>query len=481
MIAVAVGVCVALVLVRAIGGRAVLSQFYNDVPLVGPLRRYRNLAQCTSLLALLLRQGLPLPAALRLGASGMRDAALAKACSDSAHSVEDGVLLSRAAAALPAFPITLQPLLQWGERTSAMPEALDMAAGYFRRRVEQHATMLARVLPPLVLLTIAATASFFVIALYGPLVNLIQDLNDMSWFTGVPKVRYTIALPMNPIVAGLIMCLIACGLTLLLTVRLVYRCGPNRCSLWHAAQRGTGFTCLILALLLLLGAALGVATVLIAIFAAMVWAMTAMQYRASQRGALLDWMALAIEKQIPLPQAITAFAHECHGRFGWHVDQLARRLESGEPLAHAVDQPPRVLPRGAALAITLGTETGDVGEALRDLSVRLALRPPIWRGPLSRFSYLACFTLIFIPALILFMTFNLTPQLQKIFWDFGSDLPQMTQILMRWTGQPWMVMLLAATLFSVWRCWSSQQFHTSLGCQSTYREPNGCSNDWTPV
>jgi type II secretory pathway component PulF len=80
----------AVALIFLVGGRASLSNLFAAAPLFGPLWRDRGLAEFSSLLALLLEHSVPLPAALRTTANGLRDAGVAEASRRSAQSASEG-------------------------------------------------------------------------------------------------------------------------------------------------------------------------------------------------------------------------------------------------------------------------------------------------------------------------------------------------------------------------------------------------------
>jgi type II secretory pathway component PulF len=147
------------------------------LPMLGPLLRWNHLAQFARLMGLLLEQKVTLPDALRLSAAGLRDAGLARGCRDVADDVERGRVLGESMAARRQFPASLIPLVQWGQQTPLLADAFRAAAEMFQGRVRSQDTLLSAMLLPVVFLGIITFVGGFVIAMFLPLIAMIQKLS----------------------------------------------------------------------------------------------------------------------------------------------------------------------------------------------------------------------------------------------------------------------------------------------------------------
>ncbi|MGA2030726.1 MAG: type II secretion system F family protein [Thermoguttaceae bacterium] len=154
-----------------------LSGLLGWVPLIGPILRWGRLTQFARLMEMLLEQKVPLGEALRLTAGGVRDARLAAACRNVAAEVEAGRSLDESLAGDRRFPPSLIPLVQWGQRASALPEAFRAAAETFEGRTRTQAMLLEVVLPPVAFLAIITFAGFVVSAVMLPMISLISHLS----------------------------------------------------------------------------------------------------------------------------------------------------------------------------------------------------------------------------------------------------------------------------------------------------------------
>ena len=175
-----IGVAVVVPLVLAARGArkyALLARLMGGVPIVGPLWRNWSLSEFSNLLGLLVERRMPLPEALELTATSVRHGAIAQGCRDAARKVAGGQNLSTAIARLRVFPPSLVPLVEWGERTGALPRALHDASEMFSTRAQLRDQFLAAVSAPMTFLMVAGVLMFVIVAMYAPLVSLISVLS----------------------------------------------------------------------------------------------------------------------------------------------------------------------------------------------------------------------------------------------------------------------------------------------------------------
>jgi type IV pilus assembly protein PilC len=157
-----------------------LSPMLNRAPMIGPLLRWSHLSQFSRLMGILLEQQVALPEALRVAAGGLRDANLARGCHQVADEVEHGRALSESMAGRRQFPAGLIPVIEWGQRATALSDAFRSAAEMFEGRIRAHGTFMQTLLLPIVFLSIMFFVGFFVIAMFMPLISLISTLSGGS-------------------------------------------------------------------------------------------------------------------------------------------------------------------------------------------------------------------------------------------------------------------------------------------------------------
>ncbi len=177
VLAVVVLSVVVLVLPISIPGLGFLTWIKYQVPITGSLWRWSRMGQFCRLMSVLLEQSVPLPEALRLTAVGVSDAYLAAGCRRVAADVEQGAIFYESLAARSQFPATLVPLVQWGQQAPALPDAFRAAGEMYEGRARTHSVFLETILLPIMLIVIGGFVSLFIVAMFFPMISLIQKLS----------------------------------------------------------------------------------------------------------------------------------------------------------------------------------------------------------------------------------------------------------------------------------------------------------------
>ena len=213
-----------------------------------------------------------------------------------------------------------------------------------------------------------------------------------------------------------------------------------------------------------------------------------LHYRYLRQNELVYMLAGAAEAQQPLPSVLWAylldrprgsvrsvmeaivlsavfpgywFYHRLHS-FDRKVYRLACLLESGEPLSRALQRTRGVASRETALAASVGETTGKLALTLRKVPEwRVST---IWLDLLPRLLYPLCLLLTSIGVISFFIIF-IAPKFEKIFKDFGIQLPVVTQLMLDLSRSvarnfPLFVLimlclggLLALLIFNATACW----------------------------
>ena len=164
-------------LLRFSGGRWLFHRFRSALPLFGRLWMSSSQREFASVLASFLDQRLTLPRALDCTGQVLTDRNVARACAGVARRVEAGESLSAGLSHSISFDRTLTSMVAWGEAYGLLPDALRIASQVFDDRVEQHLALVRRLVPPVTLIAVGTMALFVVVALFIPLVRLIEGLS----------------------------------------------------------------------------------------------------------------------------------------------------------------------------------------------------------------------------------------------------------------------------------------------------------------
>ena len=113
------------------------------------------------------------------------------------------------------------------------------------------------------------------------------------------------------------------------------------------------------------------------------------------------------------------------GRAGAKLFELLGR---GVPLAEAIKQSPRALPREAIAYVSAGESIEAEAAALKELSHgdRSNLTA-VWRMYIDRLCYLAA-VLVTLSVVMAFLMIKIVPEFEKIFQEFDLQLPRLTEL-----------------------------------------------------
>jgi general secretion pathway protein F len=218
------------------------------------------------------------------------------------------------------------------------------------------------------------------------------------------------------------------GIAMFVSLRIIYGLRPPLADPIYQIIRIIGIVLIVLswfAILFLTGFVLGLLIFAISIVTAcMVWRQLVLLRRRTHMALI----AMAVEKQIPLPACIRAYADEEGGFFASNATDFAEQLQSGVPLTAAIAESTAVLPRFAELAARVGMACDRLAPALRQELTSDSDYAPIRRSIASRTLYL-CVALSFVPLILSFMMIKIVPAFIRIFNDFEVELPTMTVVL----------------------------------------------------
>jgi type II secretory pathway component PulF len=154
------------------------------LPLVGPMIRAAALARFSRVLGLLLENNVPLPEAFRLAGRAAGDAELSEAAMYLADVVETGRPLRGNEYACQRFPRTFVQLLSQIENqkpqrgaVKTLGDACASSAQMFESQARVAAARIAAICQPLIVIVTGGLVGYLVIALFMPLIRLLNDLS----------------------------------------------------------------------------------------------------------------------------------------------------------------------------------------------------------------------------------------------------------------------------------------------------------------
>jgi type II secretory pathway component PulF len=151
-------------------------------------------------------------------------------------------------------------------------------------------------------------------------------------------------------------------------------------------------------------------------------------YRMKQQGFL--WMmAITAERSISMIPAIEAYAWEVGGFYGSRIADFTGLLRSGVPVCDALAEVQFLIPRRLYPIIRTADECGALAKGLREAAAARDAQQDLWGSIAAKSWYIV--TMIFSGLFILtFIMLKIVPSFEKIFKDFGTNLPRVTLTLM---------------------------------------------------
>ena len=158
-------------------GRRVMHWLRTGVPVLGRLWIWNGQHEFASILGSLTAKRMALDQALACTAASLRDGNLARATRIVAAKCASGASLAQSMAESIHFDPALPGLVSWGEAQGTLPVALAQAAATFEEELDLQASFLARIMPSVLFITVITTLFMFIIAMFVPLIDLINNLS----------------------------------------------------------------------------------------------------------------------------------------------------------------------------------------------------------------------------------------------------------------------------------------------------------------
>lgn len=155
-------------------------RFWDDtmlrVPLLGDLCLKASIARFSRTLGVLLTSGVPILSALEIAGTTAGNERVAAILQVARGRVEAGEPLSRPLSGSRQFPPLLIGLLEVGEESGGLPEMLQQVADIYDAEVDRAVDAVTAVLEPVLIVFMAAAVGTVVVALFLPIVKIIQSL-----------------------------------------------------------------------------------------------------------------------------------------------------------------------------------------------------------------------------------------------------------------------------------------------------------------
>lgn len=163
--------------VKTKSGKSALDWFQINVPAFGPLFLKAAVGRFTRTLGTLLSSGVPILQALIITRDTSGNVHVAAALNRVHDRVKEGEGVGKPLEATKIFPTMVTSMVEVGEETGALPEMLTRIADTYDEEVDNAVTSITSIIEPIMIVFMAVVVGTIVIALFLPLVKIIQTLS----------------------------------------------------------------------------------------------------------------------------------------------------------------------------------------------------------------------------------------------------------------------------------------------------------------
>jgi type IV pilus assembly protein PilC len=163
-------------LARTSGGSKALNWLSINIPKVGDLVRKVNIARITRTFGTLLSSGVPILQSITITKDITGNKFYEDALSRIHDAVRDGESLSKPMERESVFPNMVTSMVDVGEETGQLAEMLNRVADNYDEDVDNAVAGITSIIEPVMIVFLAVVVGFIVIALFLPIVGIIQQM-----------------------------------------------------------------------------------------------------------------------------------------------------------------------------------------------------------------------------------------------------------------------------------------------------------------
>lgn len=179
-ILVVIAVASLVAFVRTRFGRRIYDKFQMNMPGLGPVISKVAISRFTRTLGTLVSSGVPILQALTIVKETSGNVIVAEAVTAVHESVKEGETITAPLEASGVFPPMVISMVDVGEQTGALPEMLMKIADNFDEEVDNAVAAMTSLLEPIMIVFLAVIVGSIVIALFLPLITLMESVGDVG-------------------------------------------------------------------------------------------------------------------------------------------------------------------------------------------------------------------------------------------------------------------------------------------------------------
>src|SRR6266404_6649624 len=165
---------------RTTPGRLTIDRVKLRFPLFGDIIRKTAISRFSRTLGTLVTSGVPILQALNITRETAGNTVIARAIGQVHEAVKEGESIVHPLEASAAFPPMVVSMIDVGEETGQLPEMLLKIADVYDDEVDNSVAAMTAALEPIMIVFLALVVGTIVIALFLPLISIIQGLQEQT-------------------------------------------------------------------------------------------------------------------------------------------------------------------------------------------------------------------------------------------------------------------------------------------------------------
>ena len=162
---------------KTAGGKLLFDTIKFKMPLFGPLVSKNAISKFARTLGTLTGSAVPALDALKIVRDTADNALIAKAVQQIHDAVKEGETMSSVLSSTNVFPVMVVSMIEVGEETAKTPEMLEKIADTYDEEVDNAVAALTSMIEPLLMVFLAVVVGGIVIAMFLPLIKIIETLS----------------------------------------------------------------------------------------------------------------------------------------------------------------------------------------------------------------------------------------------------------------------------------------------------------------
>lgn len=164
--------------IKTAGGKLFFDTIKFKMPLIGPLVSKNAISKFARTLGTLTGSAVPALDALKIVRDTADNALIAKAVQQIHDAVKEGETMSSVLSSTNVFPVMVVSMIEVGEETAKTPEMLEKIADTYDEEVDNAVAALTSMIEPLLMMFLAVVVGGIVIAMFLPLIKIIETLSQ---------------------------------------------------------------------------------------------------------------------------------------------------------------------------------------------------------------------------------------------------------------------------------------------------------------